>query len=256
MKIPITLVVDDRARFRRRGEPVAVGVSFASGEVQSGESWSLRDQEGRAVAAQTTILDRWRDESVRWMLVEFKADADGDGERSYSLVNTPTVTRERLTVTASADELTVDTGLARFVVAQRGAVAIARAEVANQAVLTDLTVTAHDAEGRAYLFAVSQATLTQIWSPYGGCSLQWFVGGQGWHALGRVDRDPSVPCGAGRGSGRSVVHQSSRRRSSPRPLGFGRSGLDIHSGSSSDDAARAPRCWNYCRVARSRKSDE
>jgi len=159
--IAIKLIVDDRARFSRRGEPVTMGVSFPRGEVRSGEPWSLMDEGGTLVPAQTTILDRWGDESVRWMLVEFQADVAADGGAGYSLVNRPIATSRRLTVTSSADGLTVDTGVARFIVPQSGTAAMTRAEIANQAVLTDLTVTADDAEGRAYRFAISRTSLTR-----------------------------------------------------------------------------------------------
>ena len=85
---PITIKVstDDRARFERRGEPVAIGVSFPRGEVLSGASWSLIDERGTHVPVQTTVLDRWGDQSIRWMLVEFQADATANGPSHYSLV--------------------------------------------------------------------------------------------------------------------------------------------------------------------------
>ncbi len=133
--IAIKLIVDDRARFSRRGEPVTMGVSFPRGEVRSGEPWSLMDEGGTCSAGPDHDSRSMGDESVRWMLVEFQADVAADGGAGYSLVNRPKATRRVSTRTSSADGLTVDTGVARFIVPQSGTAAMTRAEIANQAVL-------------------------------------------------------------------------------------------------------------------------
>src|SRR4051812_47141117 len=87
--VPLKVSADSRARFERHGEPVATGVSFPRGEVASAESWSVLDHNSKPIPAQTTVLDRWGDQSIRWMLVEFQADVPADGESNYSLVNSP-----------------------------------------------------------------------------------------------------------------------------------------------------------------------
>ena len=59
--------------FERHGEPVRVGVACPRGAVQRSDRWGLGDERGRSVPVQTTVLDRWGDGSVRWLLAEFQA---------------------------------------------------------------------------------------------------------------------------------------------------------------------------------------
>ena len=125
------------------------------------ESWSLADERGRRVPVQTTVLDRWGDQSVRWMLVEFQAAATPNAPSHYSLATGPIAGSDPLTVTQSAAGLTVDTGIAQFRVPTTGALAVAEARVANRSVLTDLAVQAEDAEGRQYRFAIRRTSIAR-----------------------------------------------------------------------------------------------
>lgn len=158
--ITITASTGDRGGFERRGEPVAIGVSLPRGEVMSGASWLLIDERGSRVPVQTTVLDWWGDQSIRWMLVEFQAVAKAKGPSQYLLSKGSMAVGDPLTVTPSADGLTVDTGLARFVVPDRGAIAIAHARVRNQTVLTDLTLHAEDGDGRPCTFAIRRTSIS------------------------------------------------------------------------------------------------
>jgi len=161
VSVSIQVSAGGRARFERRREPVAFGVAFPRGEVSSHESWSMRDEAGNLEPAQTTLLDRWGDHSVRWMLVEFQADVPATGEATYSLVHTPTAVPNRLSVTPSAAGLTIDTGIATFVVPSSGSSAVARADVAGHSVFTDLSVAAEDGEGHRYQFAIRKTAITR-----------------------------------------------------------------------------------------------
>ena len=112
VSVSIKVSADDRARFERHGEPVAIGVSFPRGEVSSSESWSLIDEHSTPVPAQTTILDRWGDQSIRWMLVEFQADVTSTGASNYTLVNKHFAIGTGLTLTPSALSRSLGIGFA------------------------------------------------------------------------------------------------------------------------------------------------
>jgi len=159
--ITIKTALPDRARIARRGEPVAIGVAFPRGQFTSSESWSLLDETDRAVAAQTTILDYWGDNSIRWMLIEFQADVGLTGPANYSLVNRAVTVSNPLTVTRAASGLTVDTGVAQFVVPESGTVAITQATVANRSAVTDLAVVAEDSDGRPLQFAIRRTSIAR-----------------------------------------------------------------------------------------------
>lgn len=137
-------------------------MSFPRGEVSSGASWSLVDERDDPVPVQTTVLDRWGDQSIRWVLVEFQAGAAANGASYYSLRNSSTeISGDLLTVTPSGAGLAINTGTAQFIVPTSGAIAIAEARVGNQAVLADLTVAAEDSDGRHYRFAVRRTSITR-----------------------------------------------------------------------------------------------
>src|SRR6478735_6567820 len=126
----------DRARFARDGEPVAIGVAFPRGDVQPTTDWALFDERRQLRAAQTTILDRWGDGSIRWMLVEFQADARGASPATYSLVRASSVQIDNpIEVVPSAAGLTIKTRLATFEVPSAGGVALSEARVGEQPVL-------------------------------------------------------------------------------------------------------------------------
>src|SRR5829696_4525723 len=85
---PIVLTVTGDATltpFERHGEPVSIGVSCPRGAAMRSARWALTDQRGRNVPVQTTVLDRWGDGSVRWLLAEFHADADAGQPSFYAL---------------------------------------------------------------------------------------------------------------------------------------------------------------------------
>ena len=50
--------------------PITNGLPFAPGQVPSGSVFALHDQNGNAQPVQTTVLGRWPDRSVRWLLVD------------------------------------------------------------------------------------------------------------------------------------------------------------------------------------------
>ena len=164
MKIPIQITVfpPDSAPFARRSEPVSIGVSLPRGEVQPTESWSLRDERDQSVPVQTTILDRWGDESIRWMLVDFQADAATGSSSHYLLVaGQPSEPREPLAVITSSGGLTIRTGTAMFTVPSSGPAAITEAQVSGRPVLNDLTVEAEDADGRNYRFDIERTSIVR-----------------------------------------------------------------------------------------------
>ena len=136
-------------------------MSFPRGDVSPDSSWSLVNERGAPVPVQTTVLDRWGDQSIRWMLLEFQAVASANGPSYYSLVSNPIATDGRLTVTPSAAGLVVNTGRAQFVVPDRGAIAVADARVESRTVLTDLTVEAESGDGQSYRLSVRRSSITR-----------------------------------------------------------------------------------------------
>ena len=53
--------------------PVTGGVPLAIGAAPKGSCFVLTNEQGERVPCQTAILARWKDESVRWVLLDFQA---------------------------------------------------------------------------------------------------------------------------------------------------------------------------------------
>lgn len=147
--------------FERHGEPVAVGVSCPRGAVARAARWTLTDQRGRSVPVQATVLDRWGDGSVRWLLAEFQADIDVDAQSFYALAPDAS-DGERgpsIAIEHAGESLRVWTGAATIDVPRTGSAFIAAADVGGRPVLDSTAIVAEDAAGQQYQFAIQRATV-------------------------------------------------------------------------------------------------
>lgn len=147
--------------FERHGEPVSIGVSFPRGAVQRGEAWTLLAPRPRPVAVQTTVLDCWGDGSVRWMLVEFQADAVPGEDSAYTLMpaSRPHQADPALSTEQAGDLLAIRTGAAVFAVPRAGSSFLADARVDGVPALGGTAIEAEDAAGRRYQLAIRRTTL-------------------------------------------------------------------------------------------------
>jgi hypothetical protein len=147
--------------FERHGEPVSIGVSCPRGAVQRAERWGLTDQRGRAVAVQTTTLDRWGDGSVRWLLVEFHADVLPDAPSYYALAPDEGAEPpgQAITIEHAGDVLRVNTGAATIDVPRSGPGFLAGAIVTDTPLLRSTAITAEDDRGHRYVFTVRRSTI-------------------------------------------------------------------------------------------------
>jgi PcRGLX-like N-terminal RIFT barrel domain len=62
----------------RRTEPVAIGVPFPRGLLGGSSSLRLEDSSGMPIPLQSLVLDRWSDDSARWVLLRWQATAEGE----------------------------------------------------------------------------------------------------------------------------------------------------------------------------------
>src|SRR5215203_3269151 len=121
--IVLTVATDPSVTaFERHGEPVAVGITCPRGAVSRSARWALTDQRGRPTPVQTTVLDRWGDGSVRWLLTEFQADVDAGAPGYYALApdGTPESSADGLSIEHAGETLRVWTGAAAIDVPRSG----------------------------------------------------------------------------------------------------------------------------------------
>jgi hypothetical protein len=93
-------------------EPITLGLPFAPGAVSDAALLNLRDASDRRVPLQARALERWRDGSVKWALLDFQTRDDstifnvGVGQRTSDA--------KGIELTQTSGGVLVDTGAARF----------------------------------------------------------------------------------------------------------------------------------------------
>ncbi len=118
----IPLTVRNWLPWDRRGEPVSSGVPLPPGVAWDVDELRLLEGSALEVPAQFSVLARWADGSLRWVLVDLQADVEAGGESTYYLeagaqprgVDTP------LEVEDLGDALIVRTGPLSFEVGRSG----------------------------------------------------------------------------------------------------------------------------------------
>lgn len=118
----IPLAVEEPTGNPRENWPIASGVPFSQGALASKDHVRLLDAEGREIPAQFTVLSRWPDGSIKWLLVEFLASTSGTvtyysleygNAVSSSLVGDPFIIRD------TGSELIVSNGKLQLAIPRR-----------------------------------------------------------------------------------------------------------------------------------------
>ncbi|HUQ87456.1 MAG TPA: hypothetical protein VM096_07855 [Vicinamibacterales bacterium] len=166
---PIVLTVSadpSMPPFERHGEPVAIGVACPRGAVPRSARWALTDQRGRPTPVQTTVLDRWGDGSVRWLLTEFLADVDATAPGFYALAPDDTAESgiDGISIEHAGETLRVWTGAAAIDVPRTGSAFVAAADVSSKAVLESTSIVAEDARGSKYHLAIQRTIVERAGS--------------------------------------------------------------------------------------------
>ncbi len=71
--------------------PVTGGIPLAEGAAPSGSRFVLLDKNNKPVPCQNEVLARWKDGSVRWVLLDFQAKPQLNGTDHFRLVWDPKI---------------------------------------------------------------------------------------------------------------------------------------------------------------------
>jgi hypothetical protein len=93
--------------------PVTVGVPWPRGVLADPARLVLWDSRGQAVPLQSQATDRWSDASVRWVLLDWIAEA-GAGPYTVGIGEAAVPDKPAVRVEDDHGTLTVDTGPAQF----------------------------------------------------------------------------------------------------------------------------------------------
>jgi len=160
--IVLTVTADpDQPAFERHGEPVSIGIACPRGSVTRSVRWALTDQGGRQAPVQTTVLDRWGDGSVRWLLAEFQADVAINTPSFYAL--SPDDGAEEpatpIAIEHAGEIIRVSTGAAVIDVPRTGSAIFAAVDVNGRSLLESSAIVAEDRDGHRYEFSIQRAVL-------------------------------------------------------------------------------------------------
>ena len=114
--LTIDLASPADSEFTRVNEPVRLGLPLPKGLCRSIEDLTLVDATRDRIPLQASVLDRWSDGSVRWVLLDFQVSSQQrPGVRvEIDRQPRPLPVRDQVTTSIAGGEIIVDTGAARF----------------------------------------------------------------------------------------------------------------------------------------------
>lgn len=132
----LSLILEEPAGIPRAGEPVTVGIPFPRGQLPGCQSLRLADPLLGSLPLQAAALASWPDGSVKWALLDFRAQVGAHETRRLELAvgaSGDHAPLPHLEVKEGPDRWVVDTGVARFHVGVREFGPVAEVEVAGSA---------------------------------------------------------------------------------------------------------------------------
>src|SRR6476659_10669325 len=81
----VCLLLDEHEGRQRVKEPGTVGVPFPQGTVWESAGLTLWDMKGRECPFQMRPVAQWIDGSVKWALLDFRADVEASTQTIYQL---------------------------------------------------------------------------------------------------------------------------------------------------------------------------
>jgi len=160
----VSIRVDCRTGVTTGPEPITLGVPFAAGALVDPEMLRLRDEHGAGVPLQARVLERWRDGSARWVLVDFQAGPAASSSYALTWAGTPQAAQTRmLQIAERAGEVSVDTGAARFVIRTGGRLPVDQVSVDGREILDVIRsgLTATDEHGRPAEAIIDRVTVEE-----------------------------------------------------------------------------------------------
>ena len=117
----VQLVVQENGGTDRQENLITSGVPLMPGEVSDLSKLVLLDEAGRPVVCQFRDLARWRaDQSLRWVLLDFKATLTAWGQKHFTLSDAGGApTDSPLKAAVTDDAIVVTTGPAQFTINRR-----------------------------------------------------------------------------------------------------------------------------------------
>src|SRR5262249_54785386 len=152
----------------RHEAPVSTGVPLPRGTVRDPARVWVATPGGTATRSQATVLERWPDGTIRWLLVDFLADARANGETTYTLrQGTPSrpAPGPRVRLESRADARVIDAGALRVAVPTDGSAIARSVDVGGRRVLGTIPLPDVDASGGVRAGFTAQPAVIETQGP-------------------------------------------------------------------------------------------
>ncbi|MDA1138440.1 MAG: hypothetical protein O3B01_07635 [Planctomycetota bacterium] len=183
----VPVIVDVPGSIQRGKWPVTFGVPFPKQTLRKGMTVAVT-ADGIAIPAQSKPLATWTKENddIRWLLVDFQVDAATARQTEYRLV----FGEDALQATASpkliskrnGDRLEIDTGVAKFVLRDRGDFTIESVDVGQESFVKEdrpISFLVTDHEGRTFKASGDSNPDGAVIEDEGPCRLG--IKSEGWY---------------------------------------------------------------------------
>ncbi|MHB0936078.1 MAG: RIFT barrel domain-containing protein [Armatimonadota bacterium] len=144
-------------------QPVTYGVPWPQGAIKDIESLSLRDEQGQALSAGFTCLNRWPDGSVQWSLVDFGLDFAPTSNRQVAVSSEPAEAPAPANAAACrivGDTATIGNGLVELVVSANPGEFLMRWKAERQLLVPNGFDITFFMDGQRYSLKAGPRTLT------------------------------------------------------------------------------------------------
>ena len=135
-RVRVPVYVNNPSQGERRGVPVSGGIPLPQGELASMDKIRILDNNANVIPAQVRPLGYWGDKSIKWLQVDTRLDLAA-GQRQIGYLEYPPgraeglptdaggagemiSKQETLTMEESKNQITVNTGVLKFVVKRQG----------------------------------------------------------------------------------------------------------------------------------------
>jgi hypothetical protein len=160
---PIPLIVEEFAGIPRKDEPVNVGFPLPRGALFDPAKIAVYAPDNRRRPVQASVLSRWSDDSIKWLRLDFQADAAAHEAAEYKIVlggeSSEYAGRAGNVVRQVGAVIEINTGRANFEVDVRCCKPFQRVVVNGVDVLENAEIALHDNGGRQYRPWITQVSV-------------------------------------------------------------------------------------------------
>jgi hypothetical protein len=148
----VKILVEATQPEKRVGEPVTLGIPWPQGVLKESSYLSLQNEQGKDNPLQTTVLDKWKDGSIRWLLLDFQAELQGN--TSYRLQILSQTKRVQpphtLNIIKTTDAISINTGKGTFSCSKKHQVEFLSFQPATKGDVVEASLHVVDEQGKNY----------------------------------------------------------------------------------------------------------